>query len=218
LLCNGGLQRYRAAAALQYPEFNVSVQQFYNHFPAEARALKDIDVEGIGKSLNYEMQRHAVNIKNHLVYNFKPRCRKLAASRVKELHPKTSSKVRGKIVNAIMDALLLLPSKEGNPSLGEYVPPMFKPTDPQQATIDTVSAELKALFGTANNINFPVSLEWLGSSTNWDQVFRFYNGLNRLFVLRNMRRFDLLPLCTFRTRCITVDHETMCSIYNIPVN
>jgi hypothetical protein len=119
------------------------------------------------------------------------------------------------MTESILNALL---AKEEDKYYGEYRPESFDPTDDQLSTIDIIYGQLGSLFpldSDGDEVMFPINKEWLKDQRNWRQLLSFYKGLNGLFEAHGLRRFNLLPLCSFKSRCITLDRRTLGQLYGI---
>ncbi len=218
-----------------FPEFAESVALFLELLPTEARSMyTDKNLLGdLSQPLNYEMQRHAVAISNHLVYNFSRRCVQWITFRTKQLEPGLSARVRKQMVNSILGRLLLV-TEESSSSNSEqlYQPPAFKATQQQEQHMTTILDELKTLLpppsllpqdNNNNNesmttrLSLPLDKDRLKDHNNWPALLRFYSKLNALFAAHKQPQFDMLPLCAFRTRCVSLDHRQFCSLFHVPV-
>lgn len=208
-----------AANRRKHPEFATSLNEFLSLLPEEERiqfSTKGL-LTNLGIPMNYELAKHATAIQNHLVCNFSERCSRWISFRVRSLEPTLAAPTRKQLERAILAKLLVVESDDASEQQQQQQqyqqPTIFKPTEKQQRkTIHIITKELKDLLSSS----VPVNNEWLRNQDNWKELLNFYRSLNSLFMENQLKQFDLLPLCSFKTRCITLDHSVFCMLFNIP--
>lgn len=202
-------------------DFAQSVDR-YNELidPAHSSPLQPELLTGLSQTTNYEMAQHAVSISNHLVFNFTQRCERWLKFRAAQLEPASTAARRKQLIASLMRRVFSTEEEEEESGRSnvreEYQPEPFKPTSHESASIATMFEELCNLRPDPTSMEFPVNKDWLKKQDNWRQLLSFYRSLNSLFNKHNLRQFDLLPLCSFRARCITVDHDKLCELFHVP--
>ena len=222
----GGREHDRQKNRTALPDFAASVDLFASSLP---QPLHPKLLFRLNHVTNYDMAQHAVAISNHLVYNFTKRCERWLKYRAAQLEPDAKAPTRNKMVAVVVSRLYSEGDEEEDededeePAASkvreEFVPDPYTPTTHETTSMDTMFREMCELVrggDSDNSMDFPVTKDWLKERTHWPVLLRFYRTLNALFVEHNLRRFDLLPLCSFRSRCITIDNETFCNLFGIP--
>lgn len=221
----GGREHDRQKNRAALPDFAASVDLFATSLP---QPLHPKLLFGLALVTNYEMARHAVAISNHLVFNFTKRCERWLKHRAAQLEPDAKAATRNKMVAAVVSRLYSEGDEDDeeepadNKPREEFVPDPYTPTTHETASMDTMFLEICALAkndndGNGCSMDLPVTKDWLKEQGHWPVLLRFYRALNALFVEHRLRQFDLLPLCSFRSRCITIDNKTFCELFGIPV-